>query len=179
MYLLRQISLPNSDIREFCIYKHKDGILQQENTFSITNTKTFYTYLKAKQICIDYAIIHLETLCRNTLYELYPYIQIAISQEALHMYMCQLLMLSPEIYEEVAISLEYGKRSVVVELLNFIDMFYRAKTKGEAYFYYAKWQYERPLNEKKLTKFIRHFEFYLNEILNYIDLRVYDQYTKK
>nr|WP_302595158.1 hypothetical protein [uncultured Cellulosilyticum sp.] len=171
MYLLRQMSLPGAPIAVFNIYYEVGNRWQYETTFRLEDSLKFYTCMKQFDFDFKYAIIHLETLYRNTLYYIYPHIQIGIHEKAVRSYVSSLLDITPEAFEEIAVSMEYGKSCLDLELLGFVDEFYSFQKKEDALFSYAKWQYERPLNERKLTKFVRIMEFYMDEILNYFDLR--------
>lgn len=171
MYLLRQMSSPNQLVAEFNIYRKIDNRWQYETSFEVESPLKFYTCMKHYNFDFKYALIHLETLYRNTLYYLYPNIKIAVHEKAIRNYVRQLLDITPETFEEVAVSMEYGKACLEIELLCFIDNFYGFKDKEDALFSYAKWQYERPINDAKLNKFVRMMEFYLDEILNYFELR--------
>lgn len=171
MYLLCQMSLPNEPIATFKIYEQIGNKWQYKTSFKVENALKFYTCMQHYNFDFKYAIIYLETLYRNTLYYLYPGIKIAVHEKAVRNYVRKLLDITPETFEEVAVSMEYGKTCLEIELLCFIDMFYSFKDKEDALFSYAKWQYERPLNKEKLSKFVRMMEFYLDEILNYFDLR--------
>ena len=171
MYLLNQVNSLREPIAVFDVYKQVGYKWQYETSFKAENALEFYSYIKQHKFDLKYAIIYLDTLERNTLYYEYPHITIAIHEKAIRNYIRKLLDLTPETFEEVAVSLEYGKSCLEIELLCFVDLFYSYKDKEDALFSYAKWQYERPLNKEKLSKFIRVMEFYLDEILNYFDLR--------
>ncbi|WP_054738575.1 hypothetical protein [Cellulosilyticum ruminicola] len=171
MYLLNQVNMLKEPIAEFEIYKKIGYKWQYETSFKAGNALEFYTYITHYGFDLKYAIIYLDTLERNTLYYLYPDIKIAIHEKAIRNYVRGLLDLTLETFEEVAASLEYGKSCLEIELICFIDSFYSYKDKEDALFSYAKWQYERPLNRDKISKFVRVMEFYLDEILNYFDLR--------
>lgn len=171
MYLLRQISSPSRSISIFAVYKQIGDRWQYETHFKVENALKFYTWIKDYHFDFKYAIIHLETLYRNTLYYLYPNIKIAVDESAMRYYVRQLLETTPETLEEIAVSMEAQETCLEIELLSFIEGFYCLQNKEEAMRSYAKWQYERPLNNNKLSKFERVMEFYLDEILNYFDLR--------
>lgn len=171
MYLLNQVNLFREPIAAFDVYKQVGYKWQYETSFKAENALEFYNCMKHYKFDFRYAIIYLDTLERNTLYYLYPHITIAIHEKAIRNYVRGLLNLTPETFEEVAVSLEDGKSCLEIELICFIDLFYSFKDKEDALFSYAKWQYERPLNKEKLSKFVRMMEFYLDEVLNYFDLR--------
>ena len=175
MYLIRQITSSHAVNRKFKVYKKRGTTWFQEDMFEISSAQAFYTHLKSAHLSLEYGIIHLETVYRNILYQLYPHIKIAIDESAMRQYVISILEGTSETYEEIAISLENGKDTVAGELLAFINMFYGAKEEREALLHYARWQYERPLNEKKLTRFERVMEFYLVEILNYFELKRIDK----
>lgn len=179
MYLLCQMNVPGEPTAVFNIYYQSGNRWQYETTFQVENPLKFYACMKQFDFDFKYAIIYLETLYRNTLYYLYPNIKIGIHEKAVRRYVSILLDITPEAFEEVAVSVEFDKSCLELELLCFIDQFYSFKAKGDALFSYAKWQYERPMNERKLTKFIRMMEFYMDEILNYFDLRNIEGQIKK
>lgn len=166
-------------MEDICIYVHNSHIykLGEQHILDILpNTKqsTLYTHIEAigAQYNIDMAIIGFHQPLRNTIYSLFPCVDIIIHpQYVIQMIEKQIGCTDCEAYLdwEIAVGLEEGIGLKKSELLS--EIMYTSKTKKEAIERYIEWQIQAPLNIKWYHHIIRTIDFYYDEVFNYFDFK--------
>ncbi len=171
MYLMRQVYDPIENLDDMYIYESMGQKWQLSQIIKVRDKKNLIKLLQHIRIKPDYAIIKLNQPYRNTLYYLYPEIKIIIDKEDVILVFNTIMNTQIEAYEEAAALIENQGNTPCFKGVSryFILDFYNMGSKGEAIEHYELWQTYMPLNDKKISKFIRIMEFYFDEIINYFE----------
>lgn len=125
-------------------------------------------YLKGIKTSVDALSIPLRKPYLEAGYGMGRYVKVIISKDELLVFVGHLLGQDYVNYmEEVAASGLCEKEPY--DIGSFIQKFYEAKTREEAEGVYNSWQERLPLNDQVFYKFLRVFESYREELLNYFD----------
>lgn len=171
MYLIGQVYNEKEHFDEMCIYKLERDIWQCHYKLRICGGKSLVQLLQPLGLRLDYAIIDLNQIYRNSFYYLYPDIQVIIDKKAIIRVFNQIVCLQTQAYEEAAVLLDPKVKiwDFMEVYGGFIHDFYRQSSKQDAIAYYEKWQTNRPLTHKDIDRFISIMEFYYDEIMNYFE----------
>ena len=170
MILIEQVKSAQLKKVLFYVYERKEAFhlqqiiyLNQDEEIEKLNQRTHLAF-------IDYALIEFNMSYRQFFYSHTLKTKVIIKPSAL-LKVAEKCSLTRELAEEVAITIEHNISSLNMDTLRFVEMFYQKQTKEEAIKYYENWQLALPINNVGTVGFIRLFEFYLDEILNYFDLK--------
>ncbi len=171
MQLLKQEITLKGQSSHFTLYeeKHEKWVLKKD--YKIEGPKTFYTFLKQTPFEIDYAILQINQPYRNLLYSFYPQLKMSLAKEAVIDEFEKRIGVTRYFYEEVAASLQRSVRTEKRDWKGFIYEFYSLSNGEEALALYEIWQLSLPLKDKYATSFIRFMEYYLQEIVNYFEIK--------
>ncbi len=172
MYLLKQMFNPIEKLDDLWIYEFHSNKWQLTQIIKIRTKKHLSVQLRNIACRLDYAVIEMSQPYRNTFYYLYPDIKIIINKSELVSLFHTTIEERTEVFDEAAAAVENAS---IYNRLNrdwhyFIEEFYKMPSKEEAIKLYELWQTYVPLNNKKISRFIRTMEFYFDEIMNYFDI---------
>ena len=180
MYLIKQMDNTSEHVDELRIYQMINHNWHFDKRIKVRNCTDLFEQLQTIPFPLDYAIIKLNKLYRNTLYYCFPQIKIIIDKPEVMTCFNRLLHQEKQAYEEVAATIEQGmmEEALKRDIGCFIKGFYARASKAEAIEFYELWQSDMPLNDKKISRLIRTMEFYLDEILNYFDISNREEYFR-
>jgi len=171
MYLLKQIYNKSRHLDDMYIYQFVNKKWLLNEVIQVKNGKGLFEFVQSRPIQLDYAIIKINQPYRNILYHFYPHIKIIIDKHEIIALFNTLMGEAQDVYEEVAVSIEQRCHAEYFngDIRFFIHDFYHMQSKTEAIAFYELWQKDLPINDKKISKFVRVMEFYSDEIINYFD----------
>ena len=138
-----------------------------------TELGQFYHWLRFYNEPLDYIEVPFNEAYIEIIYVLKPKVLIVINKETVYQFLTRLFG-KDALYcmEEVAATFVQGSDlGFSYDIKDFLVKFYNASTRGEALQVYNRWQELIPLNNEGLYKVLEIIEYYLDEILNYFDLR--------
>lgn len=169
MQLVRQGLLNGEGSSSFSFYEYKNLRWTLKSQERISKQDELYTLLMMGQPTIDYALISLNRLYRNTFYAYSSSIMIIIPPVAVWQLFSKLWLVGQELYMEIATTMEeesdvlYGYECNY----NFLDQLYQMNNKEMAEAYYEQWQLEVSLKDYSMQRFIQIMEEFKVEIFNY------------
>ncbi len=169
MQLVRQGMLDNEHSRCFYFYDYKDSKWILKYQKGINKQDELYELLVVTRPSIDYAIIDLNKVYRNTFYAYSPSTIIIIPPIAVWQLFSKLWLVGQELYMELATTIEEELEVMHGYECNytFLKNLYQMNNKEMAEAYYEEWQLDVSLTDHSMQHFIEIIENFKVEIFNY------------
>lgn len=146
------------------VLEHQEKLLTQEE---------LYDRLTTSKVTVDYAIIDLNKVYRNTFYAYSPNTIVIISPIAVWHFFSRIWLVGQEACMELATTIEQEAHVFYDYEVNytFLNNLYKMDEREEAESYYEQWQLSVNLKDHMMQSFIRTIETFKEEIFNYFVLK--------
>ena len=169
MQLVCQGIADHAHARCFYFYEYRNlkWILKCQK--QVSKQDELYELLTVSHEPIDYAIIDLNRVYRNTFYAYSQATIIIIPPTAVWQFFSKLWLVGQELYVELATTIEEELEVMQGYEYNyaFLKNLYEMSSKEMAEAYYEQWQLEVSLTDHSMQRFIRTMEVFKAEIFNY------------
>ena len=139
----------------------------------LSNQEALYDLLVSSKTCIDYAIIDLNKVYRNTLYAYSPGTIVMVSPKAVWYFFSRMWLVGQEACMELASTIEEEAQVLSDYEANysFLKNLYEINNRETAVAYYEQWQLGVDLTDYMMQHFIETIEVFKEEIFNYFLLK--------
>ena len=146
------------------VFKYQEQLLTEED---------LYDRLMISKVTVDYAIIDLNKVYRNTFYAYSPHTIVVVSPTAVWHFFSRMWLVGQETCMELATTTEQEAQVFddYEAKYTFLNNLYEMNEREEAEHYYEQWQLGVDLKDHMMQYFIRTMEDFKEEIFNYFLLK--------
>ena len=157
----------------FYFYEFKASRWVLEHQVELLTQEGLYDRLMTSKVVVDYAIIDLNKVYRNTFYAFSPNTIVIISPIAVWHFFSRIWLVGQEACMELATTIEQEAHVFYDYEANytFLKNLYEMDEREEAESYYEQWQLSVNLKDQMMQSFIRTIETFKEEIFNYFVLK--------